>query len=83
VFRSSISTAPAAYSVGDKVVVLYQPGDPSQAQIDSFVGRWLFAVIFTAVGVSSVAVGILCLLATRFVAGVSAPRYPAPPAGSH
>jgi hypothetical protein len=74
VFRDSISTAPPAYDVGDKVVILYRPDDPRRAQIDSFVGRWLFAVIFTSLGLSAAAIGVLCLIASRFVAGGSAPR---------
>jgi len=42
------SNMPAA--VHSKVNVIYKTADPAQAQIDSFVQRWLFPLIFGGVG---------------------------------
>ena len=53
-FRSPISSSPPAYVVGDKVVVLYRPNNPASAQIDSFIDRWFFAVVFSGVGIVTV-----------------------------
>ena len=39
-FVSSVSTNPPSYHTGDKVPVLYQPGTPQKAQIDSWFSRW-------------------------------------------
>ena len=52
--RSPISSSPPAYSVGDKVVVLYRPNNPASAQNDSFIDRWFFAVVFSGVGIVTV-----------------------------
>lgn len=53
-YHSSLSSSPPAYVVGDQVTMLYHPDDPRKAQIDSFGERWLFPVVFTLVGVTSV-----------------------------
>ena len=62
--EGSISTKPPAYSVGDKVRVLYDPANPPDARINSFVERWLFSVIFGGVGILFLGVPFVtwCLL---------------------
>jgi hypothetical protein len=54
-----------ARSIGDKVPVLYFPGDPSQIQIDTFVHRWLSPTAYAAVGLFAIGVGSSILLARR------------------
>ena len=53
-FEGDNASYPPAYEVGDVVNVIYDPSDPSRAQIDKWSERWLFpiiiipAMIFTA-----------------------------------
>jgi hypothetical protein len=53
-FESDNASDPPAYQVGEVVNVIYDPSDPSTAQIDKWSERWLFpiiiipAMIFTA-----------------------------------
>lgn len=47
---SRISSNPPPFNVGDKVTVLYKADDPADAQIDGFVERWLFLLIFGGIG---------------------------------
>jgi Protein of unknown function (DUF3592) len=56
-FRSSISTSPGSYTVGEKVHVLYRPRDPSVAQIDTFTDRWFLPILFTGIGTIAVLIG--------------------------
>ena len=65
-----MSTSPPAYSVGEKVTVLYNPENPADGRIDSFVERWLFPVVFGGVGALLLVIGVVIWLATR-------PRKPA------
>lgn len=46
-FVGSVSSSPPAFSVGERVVVLYPPGRPEQAFVDSFLERH-FATFLTA-----------------------------------
>jgi hypothetical protein len=48
--RGAISSKPPAFQVGDKVAVLYNPEKPGDSQIDSFVERWLFLLVFGGLG---------------------------------
>ncbi len=54
-FRSSLSSSPPAYAVGDNVVVVYRPDNPKSVQINSFLDRWLFPTVFTGAGLMMVA----------------------------
>jgi hypothetical protein len=53
-FEGGNASDPPAYKVDEVVNVIYDPSDPSTAQIDSFFERWIFpiiiipAMIFTA-----------------------------------
>jgi hypothetical protein len=44
-FQSSVGSNPPMYRVGQRVSVLYDPDDPKQASIDSFVSRWLAILV--------------------------------------
>lgn len=52
-FQSKMSSSPPAYSVGERVSVLYHPEQPAEAQIDSFSERWLFPLGFATTGIST------------------------------
>lgn len=58
----TIGTSPPAFRVGEVVTVIYRPNEPSYAVIDSFVERWLFALIFGGIGVLLGSIGLLILL---------------------
>jgi hypothetical protein len=49
-FADGIGTYPARYSVGDRVAVLYNPADPSDARINSWMRLWVAPIIFIIVG---------------------------------
>lgn len=44
-FEGGTASYPPAYDVGEKVSVLYDPADPTTAQINKWSERWLFPVI--------------------------------------
>lgn len=67
-FQSWLYTSPPQFDVGDKVSVLYDPGDPQRCRIESFVTLWLFPTIFGGIGavmlvVSSALLGLRWLRA--------------------
>jgi hypothetical protein len=49
-FRSSMSSSPAAYRVGEAVDVLFDPANPRKAEIDDFKTLWLGPVIGGSMG---------------------------------
>ena len=49
-FRSSAGSNPPAYSEGDRVEVLYDPGDPQQASINSFTSLWVGPLVTGGLG---------------------------------
>ncbi len=50
-FQSSVGKNPAAYSVGDKVPVLYQESAPKEARINSLCEIWWLPVTLTVAGI--------------------------------
>lgn len=57
VFRDAAGTNPPTHHVGDRVTVLYQPGDPPRAIIDRGVWNWLPEVVLYLLGSAFVAAG--------------------------
>lgn len=49
-FQSDVSSSPPAWRVGEAVKVLFDPNDPSQAVIDSFMARWLVPLLLGFIG---------------------------------
>ena len=49
---SSMNMKPAAHRVGDRVTVLYPPGNPEAARIDSFWELWFETAIPAVIGVA-------------------------------
>ena len=60
--RSGSASNPPGYRVGDRVVVLFDPRRPEEAQIRSFASLWLPGIIVIGLGAVVVAVGVLRLL---------------------
>jgi Protein of unknown function (DUF3592) len=64
-FDSGIGSRPPRYTVGEKVPVLYQPANPYQAKIDSFLSLWFGPVLLAGMGSIFCLVGAGLMLATR------------------
>jgi hypothetical protein len=58
-FTDGVGTYPARYNVGDKVAVLYNPSDPSDARINSWFRLWTAPIILTIVGAAPLLVNLL------------------------
>jgi hypothetical protein len=58
-FKSSTGSSPASHSTGDRVEVLYDSDDPSDAELSGFVDLWLGPGIFLLLGVGFAAVPLL------------------------
>jgi hypothetical protein len=56
--EARVKSSPSPYSVGEKVPVLYRPGDPSYAQINTFTERWLFPLSFSGHGIALIVASI-------------------------
>lgn len=63
VFASSVSSSPPQYSTGEAVTVIYAPGSPDRAIIDSFVDRFLMPLIFGGLGTVFAMIGLGILFA--------------------
>ena len=49
-FKSSFSTSPPAYRVGQSVAVVYLPDEPEKAQIRGFLSLWMGPMIIAFIG---------------------------------
>ncbi len=65
-FQSEVGSQPPAYKIGQSVQVVYEPADPNQAEIDSFMAMWfmpgcmvLFALVFSMLGLALFGIGVL------------------------
>lgn len=58
---SNTSSNPAAYSVGEKVSVLFDPSNPFEARIDSFMGLWFGPILISVMGSIFLLVGVIPL----------------------
>ncbi len=54
---------PPSHNVGDRVDVVYDPGRPDEARVNSFMTRWIVPLILTGMGLifTSVAVFVAVL----------------------
>jgi hypothetical protein len=71
-FQATHGTRPSLYSVGQSVKVLYDPRQPEQAEIDSWLTRWFvpglmlgFGALWLIVGLITFACQIIGLLIVR------------------
>jgi len=44
---------------GDRLAVAYDPGNPGNAAVDGIAGRWLLALLFTALGGGFASIGLV------------------------
>jgi Protein of unknown function (DUF3592) len=63
---STISSSPAAFSVGESVRVRYDPANPEDARIHKFFEIWGATVIFGIVGAAFIAFGLYGLGLLQF-----------------
>ncbi|HYF64725.1 MAG TPA: DUF3592 domain-containing protein [Herpetosiphonaceae bacterium] len=47
---SSVSSSPPAFAVGEKVTVLYDPADPADGTIESFLELWFVPMLLGILG---------------------------------
>ena len=64
-FPSRLGSNPPAYRVGDRVPVLYNPADPREAAIATFLSLWLFTLLFGFVGTVFAGIGAVMLALGR------------------
>jgi hypothetical protein len=81
-FTSSSGSYPPSYAVGDKVKVLYPPGNPRAARVESFMGLYFGAALMGVMavafgGVTGVVLLIFALVAKRLRQGLE--RATSPP----
>lgn len=57
-FTSNSSSNPPAYDEGDDVTVLYDPAEPEEARIDSFMSLWFLPLLLLVMGGIFTPVGI-------------------------
>lgn len=55
--EGKISSSPSPYRVGERIGVFYDPAEPSDAVIDSFIERWFLPLLFGGFGVVFILVG--------------------------
>jgi len=58
VFTSSVSSSPPRYSTGETVEVIYAPGSPDEAVIDSFSDRFFLPLVLGGLGTLFAAIGL-------------------------
>jgi len=71
IFTMSYSSTNEPYKVGDKVKVLYDPGQPSAARVSSFFSLWYFPLFMLGAGGVLLLVGLGLLLLARRVLAVA------------
>jgi hypothetical protein len=60
--QGGVSTSPPAFSVNEKVKVLYHADRPEQGRVYSFTEFWLFPVIFGGFGILFASIGGFVIL---------------------
>lgn len=58
-FIAPISTRPSHYAVGDEVEVLYDPENPKEAQINSFLYLWFNTLMLVGFGLFFIGMGAM------------------------
>lgn len=61
-YHSTSGSNPPEFRVGEKVNIFYDPADPQNAKIDSFLDLWFIGVIFSGIGLVGVIIGSVILL---------------------
>ena len=58
-FQGNVGGGKRKFKIGQEVEILYDPGDPSKAQMKSFGAQWLMPVVLMGVGVMLVVGGVI------------------------
>lgn len=61
-FKSELGTKNSSYSVGDTVPVLYDPADPTEARIDSFLTKYGLETLLSGLGTIFLAIGLIAFV---------------------
>lgn len=72
-FGSDVSSNPPGYAIGERVTVIYDPADPSDAMIDSFRDRYLMSLGLAFFGTVMALYGLGCLVASWRSRGIAHP----------
>ena len=48
--KAKVTRSPTNYKVGDKIIVYYDPEDPSSYLIDDFLEKWILAIFLAGLG---------------------------------
>lgn len=72
-FISDVGSNPPAYNLGETVNVLYNPINPSNAEINSFLSLWLLQLVLILIGTNFVIISavVLCKIRKGMPLGVS------------
>ncbi len=62
-FKSKTSSKPPSYSVGENVSVLYDPNNPYNAEINSFISLWFAPILFLGFGIIFSGIGSFIFIA--------------------
>jgi len=78
-FTSSVGSNPAGFDIGEHVIVLYDPSNPQDARIDSFVQLWFVPLIVGFFGlVFATPGGVASIVLLRWSRRPSGPTAPPP-----
>jgi hypothetical protein len=56
---SNSGATPPAFHVGQRVPILYDPANPSAAQLATFAELWFLPIVFSVLGLVALAIGTL------------------------
>lgn len=59
------STRPDAYVIGDKEIIYYNPNDPEEAKIDTFMSLWFLPVFLSGFSIILITVMVLLILFSK------------------
>lgn len=59
--HSDVCSWPPSFEVGQKVTIYYDPANPNNSQLDSFLGVWFIPVLFTFMGLVFGGIGYFIL----------------------
>lgn len=61
-FRGGVCSNPPSFSLAESVAVLYEPGNPAHAQLDSFMENWFASLILGVIGTLFILLGLVFVL---------------------